>query len=252
MKHMAKAAAVTEETTERSLGANDPEFQASVVELRDEQEMKWGEIATELECTAGKALLAYLIATIKPKDQIKWKDDEDVLSAAIVKARDTDNLSWGFISAATRPYVAESKVRSLYTAATETDTRGLRIGKGGRYPGDENPNGDAPAKPAKKAPAKKVAAKKVAAKKAAPAKKAPAKKAAANKAPAAKAQIADMDLDQLKERLNGKTIMVQQGDRKVKIAVATVLGLENGELSFADKAKKNRTVVLTDIAGASR
>lgn len=248
---MAKAAA-TEEKAPR--GANDPEFQKSVVKLRDEDEMKWGEIAEELECTPGKAMLAHMIATIPPRQQIKWKTEEE-LAEKIVAARNDTTLSWGFIAASTRPVVAESKVRKLFTDTTGTPTRGLRIGKGGRYPGDENPNGD---KPAKVAAAKKVPAKKAVAKKAAPAKKAgvakkaaPAKKAA-NGPAKAKVAIADMDLEQLQERLNGKTIQVQQGDKKVRISVASVIKLEDGELSFADKAKKNRTVLLTDITAASK
>lgn len=251
---MAKAAAVEEKAPR---GANDPDFQSKVVELRDESEMKWGEIAEELECTPGKAMLAYMIATIPPKQQIKWKTDEE-LTEKVVAARDDENLSWGFIAAATRPGVAESKVRKLYTDSTGTPTRGLRIGKGGRYPDDERPDGAPAAKKvtttAKKVPAKKAAAAKkapVAKKAAAPAKKAVAKKAA-NGPTRAKVALQDMDLEQLKERLNGKTIQVTHDGKASKIAVASIISLEGDELSFADKAKKNRTVLLSEITGASR
>lgn len=243
-KAAAKKAAAKKEEAEstRSLGANDPDFQAKVVDLRDNQEMKWSEIADELDCTAGKAILAYDIVNMPAKDKIKAKD-EDELAAAIVSARDDDQNSWGRISA--RAGIPESRVRKIYEDATGNSSRGLRIGKGGRYVGDENPN----------PPAEKV---KGTAKKAGAAKKAPAKKAAAAKkaAPAKRTTgagaLTSMDQEALAERIDGKTIQVQQGERKVRVKVKHVISLEDGVVNLADDKGANRSFEVSDIKGVGR
>lgn len=234
-----KEAPAKADATPRSLGANDPDFQEKVVELRDGQEMKWSEIADELNCTAGKAILAYEIVNMPAKDKIKTKD-EDELAAAIVAARDDDQDSWGRISA--RAGIPESKVRKIYEDTTGNSSRGLRIGKGGRYVGDENPN------PAEKVPA---------AKKAGGAKKAPAKKTAAAKKAAPKrttgaGALTSMSQDELAERIDGKTIQVQQGDRKVRVKVDHVISLEDGTVNLADDKNANRAFEVADIKGVGR
>lgn len=212
--------------------ASDPDFQAQVVDLRDEQEMKWSEVAEALGCQQGKAMMAYLLATIPAKERIKFKDDDD-LAEKVVAARDDDNQSWGYIAA--RAGVAESKIRKLYTEQTGNTTRGLRIGKGGRYPDGEKPE---------KAPA----AKKSSASKAAPAKATAAKKAARGKV----VPLGEMDLAQLKERLNGKSISVDRDGRMERIAVKTINKLDDGEITLSDKQGKSRVVNVSDIKKATR
>lgn len=217
----------------------DPEFVEQVLSLRDEQEMKWDEIAKELECQQGKAMMAYMVGTIPPKERIKGKTDEEI-AEGIVAARDEDLNSWGRIAA--RAGIAESRVRKIYEETTGTSPRGLRVGKGGRYPDGEKP--DAPAK----APAKKAVAKK-----AAPAKKAPAKAAAAKKAAATKNPLLSMDLEQLQERLNGKTITVDRGDaRPERIQVKNVSALDGDTMEITDKAGKSRTILVPDVTKATR
>lgn len=102
-----------------------------IMKMRDDQGMKFQEIADDLRITPGKVHFLYACATVKPKDRIKWSDDDD-LAAKIVDARDDDELSWGLISA--RAGVPESRVRKLYTDTTGKSTLGMSIGKGGRKP----------------------------------------------------------------------------------------------------------------------
>jgi hypothetical protein len=113
----------------------------------------WSEISETMEVSQGKLMLAYNYASVRPKDRVKAKT-EDELASAIVDLRDDESLSWGIISA--RTAMPESKCRSLYEKVTGTSTKGNRIGKGGRHP---DANGAAPttkpAKTQKKAPANK-------------------------------------------------------------------------------------------------
>ena len=238
---------MTGKTKTAKIAAADPDFIAKVVPLREEQELKWGDIATELSCTPGKAMQAYMIHTVKPKDRIKGTDEE--ISSAVVAARD-EGASWGILIA--RTGLTEGALRNIYTEETGTDTRGLRVGKGGR-PAD----GDAPApakKAAKKAPAKKGPAKKAAPKRAPVAKKGAAKKAPAKKkaAPKGKTPLTEMSQDELADRINGKTITVEAGGKKTKIPVDHVMKLDGDELTLADKAKKNRVILVSNIRGAGR
>lgn len=162
-----------------------------IVRLRDKDGMGWFEISQEMGMGQGKCQVLYFSENLDPKDVVKFKDDEDAANK-IVKLRDKDNVSWGIIGV--RMNISESKVRRLYEEKTGTSTKGNRIGKGGRHPGDETGT-----RPAKKAAAKKVAAKKaVPAKKAAKATKSTAKKATAEpqKATASKPPTA-MNLSEL-------------------------------------------------------
>ena len=202
----------------------DPEFVEQVLNLRDEQEMKWDEIANELECQQGKAMMAYMVGTIPPKERIKGKTDEEI-AEGIVAARDEDLNSWGRIAA--RAGIAESRVRKIYEETTGTSPRGLRVGKGGRYPDGEKPEAAA------KAPAKKAAA---------------VKKATPTKNP-----LLSMDLEQLQERLNGKTITVDRGEgRPERIQVKSVTALDGDTMELTDKAGKSRTILVPDVTKATR
>lgn len=228
----------TEEAVEH-VPASDPEFMAQVVELRDEQELKWPEVAEQLECQQGKAMLAYLIATIPAKERIKAKTDEE-FGEKIVAARDEDQNSWGRISA--RTGLPESKVRKLYEETSGVSPRGLRIGKGGRWPEGEKPEKNEA--PAKKAPAKKAAATKAVAKKAPAAKKAAAPKGN---------PLLKMDEDQLRTRLTNKIVTIDRGDaRPERISIKSVKSLDGDELNVIDKDGKARTILVADITKASR
>lgn len=57
-----------------------------------------------------------------------------VIGAAIVKARAADQ-SWGLI--AVRCNMPESRVRKIFTEVSALDSRGLRIGHGGRWVADD-------------------------------------------------------------------------------------------------------------------
>ncbi len=128
------------------------DLMAEIKAMRDDQEMKWSEIAEAQEISTGKAILIYTFATVKPSEKIK-----DPTPAVIKKARNVEGLSWGVLMA--RTGMTEGALRSMFAEAGE-EPRGHRIGKGGRYPGDDNPNGDGETKPKKKVAAKKAAAKK--------------------------------------------------------------------------------------------
>lgn len=56
------------------------------------------------------------------------------VAAQIVRARDADQ-SWGLI--AVRCQIPESRVRKIFAEATAIDSKGLRIGKGGRWVADD-------------------------------------------------------------------------------------------------------------------
>lgn len=228
-----KAAAKPVETAEDArIPATDPDFGAKVVELREGQEMKWDEIATEMECQPGKAMLAYLVQTIPARQKIKGSDED--VAQKIVAARDEDQDSWGRISA--RANLPESRVRKIYTDTSGINSRGLRIGKGGRFPeGVERP-----AKAEKAPAAKKVAA----------AKKVPVAKKAAAK-PRGN-PLLKMDVDQLAKRINGKTITVDRDGSDERIKVKSVSDLSDGIVEFTDQAGKARTIEVSTITKCSR
>lgn len=133
--------------------------------MRDDDGKKFSEISEELGIASGKVLFLYACASVKPKDKIKWKTDDE-LASGIVSARDDDGLSWGLISA--RAGVPESRVRKVYTDTTGKSTLGMSIGKGGRKPANGKPvarPGKAAASAKAKATAAKPAAKPAVAKK---------------------------------------------------------------------------------------
>jgi hypothetical protein len=193
----------------------------------------FAEIAEQLDISVGKAKLFYLVGQTDPADRFEAKNDAD-LAKRVVALRDKDKLSWGIISA--RSGVPESRLRKIYEDTTGTPTLGNRIGKGGRFP-----SGETPPKPVKAKTAK--AAKET-------------KEASAGKpvsAEQAKVPIGDMNLAQLKDRLNGKTITVdREGGKQERIGVKSVSKLKDGEMQFADKDGKSRTVLVAQIRKATR
>lgn len=120
----------------------DPKFVEKVVKLRDTDGKKWDEISDILNVAPGKCMLAHAAGVLPKKELIK-----NPTAADVVRLRDEQNLSWGEIMV--RTMLPEGACRALYSEATGKDTKGNRIGKGGRHPGE----GEAkPAKSAKKAP----------------------------------------------------------------------------------------------------
>jgi hypothetical protein len=207
----------------------DPEFSAKVVALR-EQGLKWDEIADRMETTTGKALLAHGWVSLPAKEKIKGTDAEK--QAAIVRLRDDELMSWGQIMI--RVGMNLGTVQRLYQEATGVSPRGLRVGRGGRYPNDD---GGEPA-PAKKAAAKKAAPP-------APAKTKVA--ATGKKAPA------DMTLEELKERLEGAQILVTRGDKTQTVKVKTVKTLKDGVIDLVDATNGgSRTIKVADISKIGR
>jgi hypothetical protein len=219
------------EESEKDTAAEDAALTARVLEMRDEEEKNWAEIADELEIQPGKAMFLHMAAHVSPKDRIKGTDEE--ISAKIVELRngDPDNdvkgLSWGQLMA--RSGLSEGKVRKIYEDASGTPARGNRIGKGGRFPAD----GEAPAKGEKAAPAKP--------------------KAKASDANPSKKNINDMDLSELQARMDGKKITVKKGGKNVVVGVKSVKALEDGTMTFIDqKTGASRDQVVKEIVRVSR
>lgn len=215
----------------------ETEFEA-VLRLRDEEGKPWAEIAEELGLNQGRCMSLYMTASVKPKDRIKFDDDDD-LAKQVVRLREKDLLSWGLISA--RSGVGEGKLKRLFEEASGTPALGHRIGRGGRFP----TNGDRPA-PAEKAPkAKKQSAK---------AKKEAEVEAAAKVTVDPKKNLVDMTLPELQKRLNGKTITVaRDGGKTEKIGVKNIKSYKNGEVVLVDaKGGKSRTVLMAAITKATR
>lgn len=202
------------------------QYADQVGEMRD-NEMSYEDIATELGISKGSVMMGALIAKVTPKERVKFKDDED-LGTQIVDLRDNEQVSWGMIAA--RAQVPESKVRKLYTDTSGVDSKGLRIGRGGRFPAGMEPTDNGTAtKPAKKAV-----------------------KAKADPNPGRK-NLGDMDLDEITARLEGKTVTIGRGAKSEKVGVKSVKDLEGGELTFVDaKGGKTRTVEVKNIVRASR
>lgn len=213
-----------------------------VVRLRDVEELAWQVISEQVGKGQGKVMLAYMIAKVNPKDRIKGKDDEE-LAAKIVKARNEQLLSWGQIMA--RTGLSEGKCRKLFEDASGETTRGHRIGRGGRYPGETERPAKAPkvAKPVTAPGEKAVSAR---AKKAA----APTK-AAAPAAGSPPKLLVDMTEEELSARITGKTISVTKGSGLERIKVETVKSLKDGAVELFNDKGQSRTIRITDIKKAS-
>lgn len=180
----------------------DADYAAEVVRRRDAGE-KWDALADAMETTAGKALLAYMWATIEEKDKVKG--DYEKRRAAVPGLRD-DGYSWGQISVMVD--LPESNVRAAYEELRNESTRGLRVGRGGRYPNDADR--PAPKPKAAKAPAKKVV-----------------KKAA--KSPT------EMTLAELKDALDGGAVLIELSEGGTQtIKVKEVKKLVKGAITLTD------------------
>lgn len=229
-------------------------------------QVPWAEVSSKLGASQGKCMLAYLYVTTAPKDRIKGKTEDD-LKKNVVAARKS-GLSWGIISA--RSGMPESWCRRSFEELTHTSTKGNRIGKGGRFPDGAPGVKKAAAKKApakKKAVAKKAAVKKVAAVKKAVTKKAVAKKAVAKKAVASdsaagtstasggRKAIVEMNLEELQDRLVGKTIEAEPltGGKMIVLEVGQIHSLEDGAVSFTEsRTGGQRTIKLAQIKKASK
>jgi hypothetical protein len=234
------------------------DLQKQVVRMRDKEEKPWHEIAGETGESAGKCMLAYEMAHLPASEKVTAKTDA-AMAKEIVRLRDKQGLSWGSIVA--RTDIPESRLRSIYEATTGQSTKGNRIGKGGRHPGDGGGGGGRKATGAtkkvrapKKAPAKKAPAAKKATKKAAPVKKAAKKasgsrKAAGGAAPTSLADhpLTELDYDDLAARLEGRAIVVAGANGKDRnFKVRAVRSLDNGNVEFSDAGTGNVHTVKVD------
>ncbi len=118
-------AAVVEAAIEkagRQSKVNDPEIIAQVADMRDNQALKWREIATDLGMSEGRVQMAYYnskgaTGTPTPK--------------AVLTARDKEGLSWGRIAA--QFGISEGKARTLYVEGGG-DLLATTLNRGGRKP----------------------------------------------------------------------------------------------------------------------
>lgn len=217
-----------------------------IVEAREEQGLPWAEIR-EMSggMSLGKLMFLRDVGTVEEKDRIKYRSEED-LPEKFEEAR-KNNLSWGIIAA--RVGLPPGRVRKIYEDHFGEGSSKLEGGqervKGRRGVVAEKP--DPEDKPKKAAKAKS--------------KKAPAKKSSKSKAPAKKKAggsfggvkpLAEMDTEELAERLDGKTITVKQGSKNVRIGVKSVKETDGEEVEFTDNKGKARTVKISAITKASR
>lgn len=93
--------------------ARDAEFTETIVERRDNGD-SWGDIASDLNITPGKAQFLMMLHRVAEGDvpAIKHRNETELVNG-IRKARDAQNefSSWGWISA--RSGVSEGKVKAL-------------------------------------------------------------------------------------------------------------------------------------------
>lgn len=252
-KSTKKAAPAEDNGNGRSRGV-DVALAKKVAKMRD-NDQSWADIAAELEISAGKAMLLNMYARVDDDDRITGNETQ--IAKAVVKERKA-GYSWGALMA--RTGMGEARLRKMYEEQTGESTKGNRIGKGGRYPGDVNPNDEGSPPPAKKAASKKAAA---TATKAAPAKKA-TKAAKAGKAQGAEKPppvsenpnhpMVDWSLDQIKARLDGRTIKVaRENDRIEDIKVVKVKKKsKDGVLDLIDDTGKTRSILAVQIKSASK
>lgn len=211
----------------------DMDIEDDVVALRDtDPPIKWDEIAVRLGVSSGKAILAYMKATLSPKEKVKGSYTDRC--KAIPGLRDDEAMSWGQISV--RVDMPESHARGVYESLTNKSTRGNRVGRGGRYPKEEDPT------PRKAGTPRKAAAAKAAA---------PAK---AKVEATGKKSFTEMNLAELQERLNGAVMKVKRSDgREQNLSVKEITGLKKGEITFTDgKTGGVRTVMAEAIVNAGK
>ena len=193
----------------------DPELAEQVVKLRDDEGLKWNEIHEAIGIATGKLMLHYSWAKLPKKEQVKNATGQDV---ARLRA---DGLSWGDISI--RTGINENACRNMFEEATGQSTRGNRIGKGGRHPGE----GD-PAPRSKKAPAKKAAPKTV--------------------------DLFDgMTPEEVKERLEGYAVKVNIDGAETPIKIKSVKKVAAGKAIIVDaESGASRTIKLAAVTMISK
>ncbi len=108
-----------------------------IVKMKDTDGKTWAEISDAVGIAQGKCMSLYEQHNVTPKTKITAKT-EDELRQKIAQAR-TDGLSWGIISA--RSGKSEGFCKKAFQEITGENPRGHRIGKGGRYPDGEAPEG---------------------------------------------------------------------------------------------------------------
>lgn len=95
------------EPTGRKLSAvEDPKVIKQIVQMRDVQGKKWGEISAETGLTQGRAQMAYFNAN---------RGEAEATPKAVLAARDKERLSWGKIMA--RFAISVGKAQELYREA---------------------------------------------------------------------------------------------------------------------------------------
>lgn len=245
-----KRAAASVEAESNGRVGPDLKLAQRIAKMRD-KEMSWREIADELEIGTGKAMLLNMYARVDDDDRITGNDKQ--VAKAVVKERDS-GYSWGALQA--RTGLGEQRLRKIYEEETGESTRGNRVGKGGRYPGDVKPDDEDTPKSrratGKKAPAKKVAASKKAAKSGkAPGAEKPRSETASGDS---ENPLVAWSLAQLQERLDGRTIKVMRdGDRLEAIKVKKITKKsKDGELTLTDDNGKTRTILAVHIRSASK
>lgn len=196
----------------------DRDLVEQVMKLRNDEEKKWDEINEITGVATGKLMLAYSFGSLAKKDMIK-----NATSADVVRLRDVESLSWGDIMV--RTLLNEGTVRRLYTEGTKVDTKGLRIGKGGRHPGGADGLKAATAKGGGKA--------------------------AGEKDHGLFTDVADSDVSDM---LTGYAIKVDQGDgTTIPIKVKTVKKAAKGKVILVDGTTgESRTLKLSAISAISK
>lgn len=195
----------------------DESLQEQVLKLRDDEGKKWDEIGEITGVAVGKCMLVYSAGHVPKKELIKNATTEDVQ-----RLRDERGLSWGDIMV--RTGLNEGQVRALYGK----ETKGSRIGKGGRHPGEGGT--------------------------AAPKVKGEKKAKAAKPAAPAHDLFADMDEAQIKDALTGYAIKVDNGDGTTEpIKVKAVKRATAGKVVLTDGTTgEARTIKMASISAISK
>lgn len=198
-------------------------MEADVVRLRKEDGLKWDEIADKMGTTTGRVLMAWNIATVGNK---RIKGTQEERASHIVRLRE-ELHSWGQIAAIVN--LNEGFVRSEYHRLTGTPTRGLRVGRGGKYPNDM-PDSERPVKAAKPAPQRKV-----------------------KQEATGKTALVDLDLDGLKEALTQRAIQVNRdGAAPEMVKVKEVKSLAKGTVTLTNEKGSSRTIKVANIGKVSK
>lgn len=219
------------------------ELDAAIVKARDEDELSWAEVK-ELSggMALGKLMFRYDCATVDEKDRIKFRSESE-LPAKIKAAREA-NLSWGLIAA--RTGLAPSKIRKLYEDEYGEGSSRLDGGM-------ERVAGRRGVVREKAAPAEKPAAKPKA-KTTKPASKRASSKAAASDDSGGANSLAEMSLEELQERLDGRTITVHSTTtgKNSRVKVKTVKATDGEEVELVAANGGTRTIRIENILKASR